>query len=158
MTSIKTKPPLPYCFSARFLFLRSLSHLRPSLLCLLTARRHLSGGSMTPSPTPHVRQRDEERGSADDGSGSPGDWFDIPPKNAPVERLRRWRVRFSRPTARVLDGPFKSPFAARSWHAMTRRASRLLVRKCYEKLLKWGYQQPRKYIERNGRFVVHELR
>ncbi|CAL9172696.1 unnamed protein product [Musa hybrid cultivar] len=70
---------------------RSLSHLRPSLLCLLTARRHLSGGSMTPSPTPHVRQRDEERGSADDGSGSPGDWFDIPPKNAPVERLRRWR-------------------------------------------------------------------
>ncbi|CAL9183486.1 unnamed protein product [Musa hybrid cultivar] len=69
----------------------SLSHSRPSLLCLLTARRHLSGGSMTPSPTPHVRQRDEERGSADDGSGSPGDWFDIPPKNAPVERLRRWR-------------------------------------------------------------------
>ncbi|CAD5181887.1 unnamed protein product [Musa acuminata subsp. malaccensis] len=57
----------------------------------MTTRRHLSGGSMTPSPTPHVRQRDEERGSADDGSGSPGDWFDIPPKNAPVERLRRWR-------------------------------------------------------------------
>ncbi|KAJ8500023.1 hypothetical protein OPV22_010575 [Ensete ventricosum] len=46
---------------------------------------------MTPSPTPYVQQRDEERGSDDDGSRSPGDWFDIPPKNAPVERLRRWR-------------------------------------------------------------------
>ncbi|RZS10137.1 hypothetical protein BHM03_00041306 [Ensete ventricosum] len=56
---------------------------------------------MTPSPTPYVQQRDEERGSDDDGSRSPGDWFDIPPKNAPVERLRRWRVRFSRPAARV---------------------------------------------------------
>ncbi|CAL9112259.1 unnamed protein product [Musa textilis] len=58
---------------------------------LACTRRHLSGGSMTPSATPHLRQRDEERGSADDGSGSPSYWFDIPPKNVPVERLRRWR-------------------------------------------------------------------
>ncbi|CAL9149204.1 calcium-transporting ATPase 5, plasma membrane-type [Musa acuminata AAA Group] len=54
---------------------------------------------MPPSPAPYVRQRDEESGggggsgrrASGDGDGSSGDWFDIPAKNASVERLRRWR-------------------------------------------------------------------
>ncbi|THU64608.1 hypothetical protein C4D60_Mb01t28250 [Musa balbisiana] len=55
---------------------------------------------MPPSPAPYVRQRDEESGgggggsgrrASGDGDGSSGDRFDIPPKNASVERLRRWR-------------------------------------------------------------------
>ena len=51
---------------------------------------------MTPSPNRYHRRRDEESG---EGKGeevfSSTDKFDIPPKNAPIERLRRWRVSFS---------------------------------------------------------------
>ncbi|KAJ8499066.1 hypothetical protein OPV22_009618 [Ensete ventricosum] len=51
---------------------------------------------MPPSPALYVRQTDEESGGGGSGrrasgDGSSGDWFDIPPKNASVERLRRWR-------------------------------------------------------------------
>ncbi|KAM0933755.1 putative P-type Ca(2+) transporter [Dioscorea sansibarensis] len=47
------------------------------------------------SPLRSFRPRDEERGSSWGGGGgeiqSSSDTFDIPSKNAPIERLRRWR-------------------------------------------------------------------
>ncbi|RWW81308.1 hypothetical protein BHE74_00010314 [Ensete ventricosum] len=62
---------------------------------------------MPPSPALYVRQTDEESGGGGSGrrasgDGSSGDWFDIPPKNASVERLRRWRVCFLDPVAGFL--------------------------------------------------------
>ncbi|RWW12054.1 hypothetical protein GW17_00024295 [Ensete ventricosum] len=61
---------------------------------------------MPPSPALYVRQTDEESGGGSgrraSGDGSSGDWFDIPPKNASVERLRRWRVCFLDPVAGFL--------------------------------------------------------
>lgn len=48
---------------------------------------------MTPSPNRYQRRRDEESSErkGEISSSASGDKFDIPPKNAPIERLRRWR-------------------------------------------------------------------
>lgn len=48
------------------------------------------------SPNRYIRRKDEEMGSGgerldDDEIRVSDDAFDIPPKNAPIERLRRWR-------------------------------------------------------------------
>ncbi|KAK8936710.1 Calcium-transporting ATPase 8, plasma membrane-type [Platanthera zijinensis] len=56
----------------------------------------MQGGMELASPNRYVRHRDEEIGGAgdrgdDDEICVSDDAFDIPPKNAPIERLRRWR-------------------------------------------------------------------
>lgn len=55
------------------------------------------GGMDLASPNRYVRHRDEEIGSGGEGRNEDeirvsDDAFDIPSKNAPIERLRRWRV------------------------------------------------------------------
>ncbi|KAJ6822001.1 calcium-transporting ATPase 8, plasma membrane-type-like [Iris pallida] len=53
----------------------------------------MDAGPPTPSPNRHRRARDIESagGGSFDEICSPDDMFEIPPKNAPIERLRRWR-------------------------------------------------------------------
>ncbi|KAJ6806605.1 calcium-transporting ATPase 8, plasma membrane-type-like [Iris pallida] len=55
----------------------------------------MDSGPLTPSPNRYRRQRDVESGGGSGGSFgeifSADDRFEIPHKNVPVERLRRWR-------------------------------------------------------------------
>jgi Ca2+-transporting ATPase len=60
------------------------------------------------SPPPEIRSPDERGGAAEDAAEAElveeevfDDAFDIPHKNAPHDRLRRWRVRTSLVSDRV---------------------------------------------------------